>query len=57
MNDNRKRVGPEDESRESQIEHAPGSSSAGDLEPSDERGRVDPKGDGNPNVTGDVRKG
>ncbi len=57
MSDDRKRVGPEDESRESQTEHAPGSAASGDMEPENQRGRVDPKGDGNPNVTGDVRKG
>ena len=57
MNENPKRVGPEDESRESQIEKPPGAATSGDLTPKDERGRVEPKGDGNPNVTGDVRQG
>ncbi|ALN74203.1 hypothetical protein [Aureimonas sp. AU20] len=57
MNEQIKRVGPEDESRESQIEKPPGSTASGDLKPKDERGRVEPKGDGNPHVTGDVRQG
>ena len=57
MNDNRKRVGPEDESRESQIEDHAQSKTPGDLNPSDERGRSEAKSDGNPFVTGDVRAG
>ena len=57
MNDNRKRVGLEDESRESQIDDHAQSKTPGDLKPSDERGRDEPKSDGNPFVTGDVRAG
>ncbi|WP_193753456.1 hypothetical protein [Aureimonas ureilytica] len=55
MNDNRKRVGPEDESREAQMDDDSPSKTPGDLVPSDERGRDEPKSDGNPFVTGDVR--